>query len=78
VKEKLYEIIDSRYRDGKPMIVTTNLTLEQLKNKLTGEDGVTRTYDRLIEMCYPVLIQGESKRVRKAREKDNIIRDLLS
>ncbi|HSH36026.1 ATP-binding protein, partial [Schnuerera sp.] len=27
-KEKIYEIVDSRYRDRKPIIITTNLSLE--------------------------------------------------
>lgn len=76
-KEKLYEIIDSRYRDGKPMICTTNLTREQLKDKLTGNDGVTRTYDRLIEMCYPIEIKGPSRRVQTASQKTEIIKELL-
>lgn len=76
-KEKLYEIVDSRYRDGKPMIITTNLTLSQLKDKLTGDDGVARTYDRLIEMCYPVEIKGTSRRVRAASKKTKIIEELL-
>ncbi len=77
-KEKLYEIIDSRYRNKKPMIVSTNLTLEQLKNKLTTDDGVTRTYDRLIEMCYPLEIKGYSRRIKTAKEKEKIIQSLLS
>lgn len=76
-REKIYEIIDNRYRDGKPMICTTNLTKEQLREKLTGEDGVARTYDRLIEMCYPVEVTGPSRRVKTASKKAEIIKDLL-
>ena len=76
-KEKIYEIIDSRYRDGKPMIVTTNLIPEQLKKKLTAEDGVVRTYDRLIEMCYPIEIKGPSRRAKAAGSKAKIIKELL-
>ena len=30
--EQIYNIIDSRYRSRKPLIVTTNLTLTELKN----------------------------------------------
>jgi DNA replication protein DnaC len=76
-REKIYEIIDSRYRDGKPMICTTNLTKEQLRDKLTGEDGVARTYDRLIEMCFPIEVTGPSRRVKTASKKAEIIKDLL-
>lgn len=77
VKEKLYEVIDSRYRDSKPTIITTNLTLEQLREKLTGEDGVTRTYDRLLEMCYPIRLQGKSRRINAYNNKEKIIKDFL-
>lgn len=76
-KEKLYELIDFRYRDKKPLIVTTNLTPEQLKIKMTQQDKVPRTYDRLIEMCYPVEIKGKSRRIEKAKEKENIIKSLF-
>lgn len=77
VKEKLYEIIDCRYRDSKPTIITTNLTLEQLREKLTGDDGVTRTYDRLLEMCYPIKLQGKSRRINAYNNKEKIIKSLL-
>lgn len=30
--EQLYNVIDSRYRSKKPLIVTTNLTLQELQN----------------------------------------------
>lgn len=77
VREKLYEIIDSRYRDGKPMICTTNLTRKQLKDKLTGADGVTRTYDRLVEMCPPIEVTGPSRRINAASKKMGIIKGLI-
>ncbi|ABR48278.1 AAA ATPase [Alkaliphilus metalliredigens QYMF] len=76
-QEKLYEMIDSRYRLEKPMIVTTNLSLQQLKNKLTGRDGVSRTYDRLMEMCIPVEVQDTSKRAEAGRGKTMLLRSLL-
>lgn len=76
-KEKIYEIIDSRYRDGKPIIITTNLKLDQLKQKMAGEDGIYRTYDRIIEMCTPIEIKGRARRVETAKEKQDILRELL-
>lgn len=76
--EKLYEIIDSRYRMKKPMIITTNLSLEGLKNKLTSRDGINRTYDRLMEMCTPIEIQDKSKRAEAGKQKTLILKELLS
>ena len=77
-KQLLYSVIDTRIRNGKPMVVTTNLTLAQLKEKLTTEDGVARTYDRLMGMCTPIKVEGESKRILRAREKQKeVLRKLL-
>lgn len=47
--EQLYGVVDQRYRSGKPLIVTTNLTLNQLKN--APELGRQRIYERVMEMC---------------------------
>lgn len=77
-KEKLYEIIDSRNRSKKPLIVTTNLSREQLKEKLTSLDGVTRTYDRLVEMCVPIEVKGPSRRIQAGNEKYKILSQLMS
>ena len=33
--EQVFNVIDSRYRSGKPLIVTTNLTLDDLRNRRT-------------------------------------------
>lgn len=76
-KEKLYEIIDSRARDKKPLIITTNLDLEQLKEKLTSDDGVHRTYDRIIEMCTPIQVLGKARRKETAKLKQELLMDLL-
>ncbi|OZV12301.1 AAA family ATPase [Tissierella sp. P1] len=76
-KQILYSVIDTRIRNGKPMIVTTNLTLLQLKDKLTYDDGVPRTYDRLIEMCTPIQIEGPSRRVISARKKQKEVLERL-
>lgn len=76
-KEKIYEIIDSRCSDKKPCIITTNLTREGLKEKLTGDDGIARIYDRITEMCCPVAVAGGSRRADIARTKEKIIRKMM-
>lgn len=76
-KEKIYEIVDSRYRDRKPIIITTNLRLEQLKEKMTSDDGVYRTYDRIIEMCTPIEVKGKARRIEAAKSKQEILKELL-
>ena len=47
VNDRLYLIVNRRYESCKPVIVTTNLSLEELTEKL-GE----RTVSRLCEMCH--------------------------
>lgn len=71
-KTTVYNILDSRYRNGLPIIVTTNFPLEELKEKYHQ-----RTYDRLLEMCTPVRNDGKSIRVEKAKEKTKILSEIL-
>ena len=64
MQETVYNVIDGRYRAGKPVIVTTNLTAEQLKNPESVEKR--RVYSRLIDMCIPVPVSGEDRRYKRA------------
>jgi DNA replication protein DnaC len=65
--EKVYGMIDDRYRSGKPMIVTTNLTLDQMKD--TSDIRYARIFDRLFEVCYPVLFNSVSWRKKEAGKR---------
>ncbi|MCT4617855.1 MAG: ATP-binding protein [Marinisporobacter sp.] len=76
-KQIIYSILDARYRDKKPVIVTTNLNLKQLKEKLRGNDAVDRTYDRLLELAPPVEIKGTSKRIAVGKEKTQMIKNMI-
>ncbi len=57
----LYTIIDERYSYCKPLIITTNSTLEELEAKI-GD----RAMDRVLEMCEIVENTGRSYRKMKA------------
>jgi DNA replication protein DnaC len=65
--EKVYNFVDSRYRSGKPMIITTNLTLNEMFQ--TKDLRVKRIYDRIFEVCYPVQWTGRSWREITAQER---------
>lgn len=67
MNELVYQIIDERVLSGKPLIITTNLTGEQLKN--AEEIALKRTYDRLKEICHPITIKGVSKRVENGKAR---------
>jgi len=74
--EQVYNVIDSRYRSGKPLIVTTNLTLENLQNP--EDTAHARIYDRLTEMCRPVCFTGENFRKATAQAKMERLKTLLN
>ena len=65
--EQIYNIIDSRYRSRKPLVVTTNLTLTELKNP--QDTAHARIYDCLLELCTPIACTGPSMRTRAGQEK---------
>ena len=60
MQERVYDIIDARYRTGLPLILTTNLPIEQIKNPADAKER--RIYDRVLEMCHPVPMPGKSRR----------------
>ena len=60
MQEMVFNIIDSRYRSGLPMIVTTNLTADEIKHP--KDVASQRIYDRVIERCFPIEVSGRSRR----------------
>ena len=58
--EKVYSIVDERYRQELPMILTTNLTIDQMKSET--DIRYSRIYDRIFETCYPMQFTGPSWR----------------
>ena len=65
-QEVVFDVIDSRYKTGLPMIVTTNL----LPNDFKAPNNVTksRIYDRILEKCFPVEVKGGNRRREKFRD----------
>ena len=58
--EQIYSVVDTRYRNNKPLIVTTNLKLAELKNPPDVAHG--RIYSRILERCAPILFKGKDFR----------------
>lgn len=68
--EQIYNIINTRYKTGKPLIVTTNLTGQEMAYQ--KDIDKQRIYDRILEMCcINVVMIGESRRpgIRKNKQK---------
>lgn len=73
--EKVYNIIDSRVRANKPMIITSNL---ELNDMMECEDiRRKRIYDRILECCYPMYVGGKSFRMMKAAQRFDEMKDFL-
>lgn len=74
-REQVYEIVNRRYLSGRPMVVTTNLTLKELKNANRDD---SRIHDRVLERCVPVCFDGTSLRQEKTAERVKRMQTLLT
>ncbi len=73
--ETVYMIIDERYKSKKPLIITTNLTMDEIcKPKSIAQQ---RIYDRVVEMCTPLMFRGDNKRREKANKNLKLIKSIL-
>ena len=74
--EQVYNVIDSRYRSKKPLIVTTNLTLDELKHP--KDLARARIYDRVLERCVPLKINNQNIRGLNAAANMQEARKILN
>lgn len=74
--EQVYNVVDTRARSGKPVIITTNLSLKDLENPPSL--AYKRIYDRVLEMC-PIRLKmtGESRRTSNAEDRKAAARRIL-
>lgn len=75
MQEIVYSVINSRYMAGLPLIVTSNLTGEELKHP--KEMSNQRVFSRLLEMCIPVEVAGSDRRREKLKEDFAEYREML-
>ena len=75
-EEQIFNIIDARSSSELPVIVTTNLTLEELEHPTSMQ--YARIYDRVLEMC-PIRLKlaGASRRKANASEREQLARQIL-
>lgn len=75
-EEQIFNIIDARSNSELPVIVTTNLTLEEMEHPTTMQ--YARIYDRVLAMC-PIRLKlaGESRRKANASEREQLARKIL-
>ena len=73
--DQVYNVVDSRYRSRRPLIVTTNLSLQDLQHP--KDTAHARIYDRLLEMCAPIRFSGENFRRATAQDKLARLKNLM-
>lgn len=73
--ELVFSIIDSRCRAKLPLIVTTNLTREQILKP--ADVSYQRIFSRLLECTIPIKVEGADRRKKKLKDTFNEYSDIL-
>lgn len=74
-QEYVYAVIDGRYSAQKPMIISTNLTRQELAQP--ADIMSQRIYNRVLEACLPVEVNTGRRRATRERYAE-ILKDLES
>jgi DNA replication protein DnaC len=75
MQEIVFNVIDARCRANLPLIVTTNLTREELLHPKSLTDE--RIFSRLFEMCTPIEVAGKDRRQQALRDDIGKMKNLL-
>lgn len=74
--EQVYSVVDARVQSKLPLIVTTNMTIKELREAQSMQHK--RIYDRLLDACVErCILAGESRRVGRAEQRRQIAREIL-
>lgn len=65
MQEQVFSIVNARYCSGLPFIVTTNLTIEEISKP--QDAGRARIYNRILERCFPIEVNGIDRRKAKLK-----------
>ena len=71
----IFRIVDSRYRAGLPMIITTNLTKQDLLSPRSV--AKKRIYDRILERCCPIEMNDVNRRAKAMQNNILEMKQLL-
>lgn len=74
--EQVYAVSDERYKSGLPVIITTNLTINEIRNP--SDVAHARIYSRVLEMCTPVHVAGSDRRKHIGMEKQKTVKEVLN
>lgn len=74
-QEIIYTVIDSRCKANLPLIVTSNIGSEELKNPKNATEQ--RVFSRLFKMCHPVKVDSKDRRRKELANSFAEIQRLL-
>ena len=67
LQEKVFEVINKRYINNKPIIFTSNYSLAEL---ISDRGMADKTVDRIMEMCEVMKLEGQSYRVTAMKKRE--------
>ena len=73
--EQIHSFVDARVQSGRPMIVTTNLSLKEMQ--APDCQAKARIYSRVLQRCMPLLVDGRDLRGVEARENLRKVKGIL-
>lgn len=76
MQEQLFSVIDARCKARKPLIVTTNLTRNQMFDK--SDTARYRICSRLCELCIAIEASGKDRRIQQYINNKQHYEDLLN
>ena len=69
LQEKVFEVINKRYIDRKPIIFTSNYSLKEL---IEDRGIAKRSVDRIMEMCEVIKLDGQSYRLTATKQRKRL------
>jgi len=66
----LFEVVTRRYGDGRPIVITTNKSFTDWNEVFPNSGSLVTLVDRLIHRSVVVVIEGESYRLKEAKERE--------
>ena len=69
LQEKVFEVINKRYINNKPIIFTSNYSLKEL---IENRGVADKTVDRIMEMCEVMKLEGQSYRLTALNKRERL------
>ena len=69
LQEKVFEVVNKRYINNKPIIFTSNYSLKEL---IENRGMADKTVDRIAEMCEVMKLDGQSYRLTAMKNRERL------